>query len=61
VKRYYIKFSGSAFDVPAPSPELAWEQIRGHLDVYCTPTILEIGVDVDELGYPLPPKKESAK
>jgi hypothetical protein len=52
-RQFYIKFSGSAFGLTADSPEQAWEQIRKNLDVLCTPNILEIGKDVDELGWPI--------
>lgn len=55
-KRYYIKISGSAWDIQADSPEAAWKQIREHCEAYCFYNVLEIGKDVNELGWPL--KKE---
>jgi hypothetical protein len=52
-RRFYLKFSGSAFGIEADTPEQAVEQIRKILDCYATITTLEIGVDVDELGWPI--------
>lgn len=52
-RRFYIKFSGSAFDIRAETPEQAVAQIRKILDCYATITTLEIGKDVDELGWPI--------
>jgi hypothetical protein len=57
-KRYYLKISGSAWNIQADSPEAAIKQVRDYLHAYCTVSALEIGVDVDENGYdistPLP-------
>ena len=57
--RYYIKISGGAFDVAGKTPAEAWDAIRAHCEVYCTPTILEIGKDVDEQGWPIDKKGET--
>ena len=57
MKRYYVKFSGSAWNIEADSPEDAFKQIRDHLYVYCTHTAKEIGVDCDSNGYDFPKDK----
>ena len=51
--RYYIKISGSAFNIEGETPEEALEIIKTHLHVYCHFQILEIGKDVDENGWPI--------
>lgn len=50
-KRYYLKITGSAWDVRATTPEEAIDQIRVHAHNYCSITALEIGVECDENGY----------
>ena len=57
-RRFYIKFSGSAFDVKAETPEDAWKQIRDILYVYSSHYVQEIGKDCDELGYEYPKEKD---
>jgi hypothetical protein len=60
-RRFYIKFSGSAWDVPAETPEEAVEYVRkSGYENYATTSALEIGVDVDELGWPIE-KQEPGK
>ena len=53
MKRYYIKFSGAAWNISASTPDEAWKQIRKNLDCYCSPQFLEIGKDCDESGWPI--------
>lgn len=53
-KHFYIKFSGAAWNIIADTPEAAWQQIKDHLHVYCTPNVKEIGKDCDENGYDFP-------
>jgi hypothetical protein len=57
-KRFYIKFSGAAWDIRAESPEQAWKDIRDYLYCYCTSDIQEINVDCDELGYKVLPQSQ---
>lgn len=50
--KYYIKFTGAAWDIEAASKPEAIRQIEKVMHCYCSPTAYEIGKDVDEYGYP---------
>lgn len=54
--RYYIKFSGSAWDISGETPEAAVKSIGSHLECYATISAYEIRKDVDELGWPITPE-----
>ena len=54
--KYYIKFTGAAWDIEAPSKSEAVRLIEKIMHCYCSPTAYEIGKDVDEYGYPKKPK-----
>lgn len=53
MKQFYIKISGSAFGIEANDEKEAIEQVKKIAACYCSFTALEIGKDVDELGYPI--------
>lgn len=50
---YYIKITGSAWDVEAATPEEAIDLLRNCTHAYCSFTALEIGKDVDDKGWPI--------
>jgi len=52
--RFYIKISGSAL-IEADTADTAIKSIKSIASVFCIMTALEIGKDVDELGYPIIP------
>lgn len=52
-RRFYVKFSGAAFGIEGSTPEEAIAQVRKIAEVYASFHALEIGVDVDEQGWPI--------
>jgi hypothetical protein len=54
--RYYVKISGSIWNMKAESRTDAEQQASKLpcLGAYCSVQALEIGKDVDELGWPIP-------
>lgn len=50
---FYLKISGGAMNIPANNPEEAIAMIKNHMHCYCFVQVLEIGVDVDECGWPI--------
>jgi hypothetical protein len=61
MKRFYIKISGSAWDIQASTPSEAEKAIKDYLYCYCSMHVLEIGKDVDEKGWPIQNQVEPIK
>lgn len=51
--RFMIDFSGHVDSVEADTPEGAWKSVEKYLNCYVFKTVKQIGVEVDEFGYPM--------